>query len=147
VVLTRDDANLVTSSADQTLILWDIDTGNPIRIYSGHADWVNDVDIAPDGNTMLSSSDDFTLILWDINSGEALRRFQGHTDWVETVDFASDGITAVSGSSDEDMRVWQIWMTDDEVREFALNTFEIEEVTCEERVQYRLPENPGVCSE
>ncbi|MEO0080590.1 MAG: hypothetical protein ABIK44_07950, partial [candidate division WOR-3 bacterium] len=58
-----------------TLIVWDLATGKPLRTLKGHTDSVRAVAIAPDGRTAVSGSDDNTLIVWDLATGKPLMRF------------------------------------------------------------------------
>jgi|GEM_PF-4010355 len=56
----------MSSSDDGTLILWDVADGEALRSFEGHTDWVETVDIAPDGIHVVSGSSDMTIKLWQI---------------------------------------------------------------------------------
>ena len=62
---------------DDSMILWDINTGEAIRRFESDTGNVYGVDFSPDGITALSGSEDI-LILWNIETGEEIRRFEGH---------------------------------------------------------------------
>jgi WD40 repeat protein len=88
------------------LILWDIATGQPLRVFHDHVDTIQSVAYSPDGETALSGSCrnrkiDFPCIqgevtLWDLATGEPLLSLEGHTTAVQSVTFRPDGRTAVS---------------------------------------------------
>jgi WD40 repeat protein len=69
----------VSGSEDQTLRVWDLESGQTLRTLQGHKDVVSAVAVTPDGRRAVSGSDDATLRLWDLESGQTLRTLQGHT--------------------------------------------------------------------
>jgi WD40 repeat protein/class 3 adenylate cyclase len=93
---------------DNSLILWDYQTGEPLRRLEGHQNTVNDVAFSPDGHQALSASDDATLILWDLDTGEMIRQLVGHTNRVTGVDISSDGSHALSSGWDGTVIHWRL---------------------------------------
>jgi len=103
------DGNFVLSgSTDNTLKLWNVNTGREIRTFRGHSGSVNSVSFSPDGNFVLSGSTDKTLKLWNVNTGREIRTFRGHSGSVNSVSFSPDGEYAVSGSNDKSLILWDI---------------------------------------
>ena len=78
VAFSPDGLTALSGSDDKTLVLWDVETGQPIRIFEGHTNWVNIVVFSPDGQRALSGSNDDTLIMWDVSTGEPLHIFAEH---------------------------------------------------------------------
>jgi WD40 repeat protein len=102
---------LAVGSADSTIILWDIGTGEPIGDpLRGYTEWMNSIAFSPDGQTLASASDDGVIILWDIETGEAIGRpLTGHEGPVTSVAFhPNDDRTLASASSDSTIRLWNI---------------------------------------
>jgi WD40 repeat protein/energy-coupling factor transporter ATP-binding protein EcfA2 len=99
VAFSPDGRQVVSGSSDGSLILWDVGTGEALRIFQGHDSNVGSVAFSPDGQQVVSVSLR-TLIVWDVGTGEALRTFQGHTGFVFSVALSPDGSQVVSGSSD-----------------------------------------------
>jgi len=118
VAFSPDGQTALSASVDQTLILWNINTGDVIRRFTGHTDAVNAVAFSPDGTTALSASADQTLILWEVTSGDIIRRFTGHTDAVNAVAFSPDGTTALSASADQTLILWDV-TSGDIIRRFS----------------------------
>ena len=65
-----DGTLLVSGSNDQTIKLWDVQTGGVVRTFHGHTGYVQSVSISADCATIVSGSDDCTIKLWDIQTGE-----------------------------------------------------------------------------
>ncbi|MBO3460830.1 serine/threonine protein kinase [Aetokthonos hydrillicola Thurmond2011] len=55
---------LASASWDQTIKLWQINTGKEICTLSGHSNYVRSVAFSPDGQTLVSGSDDNTVKVW-----------------------------------------------------------------------------------
>ena len=81
---------------DNSLILWDYESGRPLRRLESHRNTVSGVAFSPDGRQALSGSYDGTLILWDLDTGEKIRQMEGHTSGVQGLDISSDGRQALS---------------------------------------------------
>ncbi|HLK60522.1 MAG TPA: TIR domain-containing protein [Chthonomonadaceae bacterium] len=99
---------IVSGSADNTLKLWDLGSGQCLRTFEGHTGAVFSVSVLPDGERMVSGSADNTFKLWDLGSGQCLRTFEGHTRTVFSVCVHSDGERLVSGSQDKTLKLWDI---------------------------------------
>jgi WD40 repeat protein len=139
VAFGPNETTALSASADGSLMLWDIETGDVIRRYLGHDNAVWCLAVSPDGRFVLSGSDDTTVILWDFETGEELRRFYEHTGAVLDVGFSPDGQTAFSVSFDGALIEWQI--TDlplDELIDWTHANRYVRDLTCDEREQYRV---------
>jgi WD40 repeat protein len=99
VAFSPDGRYALSGSDVGILKLWEINSGNLVRIFRGHSQEVTSVSFSPDGHYALSGSWDNTLKLWEIASGKEIRTFNGHTSGVESVTFSPDGRYALSGSS------------------------------------------------
>jgi hypothetical protein len=108
VAVTPDGRYAVSGSVDQTLRLWDLESGHTLRILEGHTNRVYAVAVAPDGRRAVSGSADQTLRLWDLESGQTIRTLEGHAGAVTAVAVTPDGRCAVSGSWDETLRLWDL---------------------------------------
>jgi WD40 repeat protein len=70
LAFSSDGTLLVSGSNDNTVKLWDIQTGGVIKTFCGHTARVRSVSISPDCNTIASESYDKTVRLWDARTGE-----------------------------------------------------------------------------
>jgi WD40 repeat protein len=101
---------LASGSYDRTVRLWDINTGECLKILEEHTHRVWSVAFSPDGRVLASSSSDRTVKLWDISTGQCLKSLLGHSQQIRTVAFSPDGQTLASGSDDQSLRLWN-WRT------------------------------------
>jgi WD40 repeat protein len=93
------------------LLLLDLESGNEVRRFSGHAGNVATVAFAPDGRRAVSGGNDRAVHVWDVATGSEIARFVGHTAMVTDVAVSPDGRLALSGSHrdfDHTVRLWQL---------------------------------------
>jgi len=100
---------------DNTVRLWDIESGSCLFSFNEHTRAVNTVAFSPDGKYALSGSDDHTLCMWDLQKKICLRTFEGHTRGVLCLAFSPDGKYALSGGDDSlralgdsSLRLWDL---------------------------------------
>ncbi|NEN99388.1 MAG: hypothetical protein F6K50_29060, partial [Moorea sp. SIO3I7] len=73
VAFSPDGKTLSSGSADKTVRLWDVSTGECLDICTGHSHLVSSVAFSVDGQIMASGSQDQTVRLKDVETGECLK--------------------------------------------------------------------------
>jgi WD40 repeat protein/serine/threonine protein kinase len=106
VSFSSDGRRLVSASADRSVRVWNVKTGECDTVLSGHTDDVFSAVFHPDGTRIASAGRDRVVWLWDVATGEEVARLSGHKDYVFSLAFSPDGRTLVSGSGDGTVRVW-----------------------------------------
>jgi WD40 repeat protein len=76
VAFSPDGRLLASGSDDQTVKLWDVETGQEVRTLRGHNGGVWSVAFSPDGRLLASGSGDGTVKLWDVATGQEVRTLQ-----------------------------------------------------------------------
>jgi WD40 repeat protein len=98
---------MVTSSGDQTLILWNLKDGVMLKQMEGHKSVVRALAVSRDGKLIASGDDDGALIAWDGVTGESLTQaITVHSSSIRSVDFSQDGTALASGSFDKTTEIW-----------------------------------------
>jgi WD40 repeat protein len=108
VAISADGRFVLSGSDDRSLCLWDLRTGERLRILDGLKGEVRAVAISPDGRFALSGSDDNVPCLWDLRTRGCLYSLEGHESWVSSVAISADGRFALSGSLDDTLRLWDL---------------------------------------
>jgi WD40 repeat protein len=100
-----DGSMLVTGSADKTVRIWEVASGNEKHVLRGHTNSILVVAFSPDGKQIVTGGKDGLVKLWDTKSGKERTSLKGHTV-VRCLTFSPDGKTLVSGGEDEAVRIW-----------------------------------------
>ena len=108
VAVTADGRRAVSGSVDNTLRVWDLDTGACTAVLEGHQGEVMGVTVTTDGRRAVSGSADRTVRVWDLDTGACTAVFARHGGAVAGVAVTTDGRRAVSGSADRTLRVWDL---------------------------------------
>jgi len=106
VVLTPDGQTVIGGGANQTIKLWNVETGNVLTTLSGHQDIVRSLVVTPDGKMLISGSGDRTIKIWDLQTSQAIQTIeQGTPIW--GLALSPDGKTLFSGGADGALIMWQ----------------------------------------
>jgi WD40 repeat protein len=105
---SADGKTVLTASSDKTARLWDVASGQELRVLRGHEDRVTSAQFSADGKTVVTASLDKTARLWDVASGQELRVLRGHEGAINSAQFSADGKTVLTASSDRTARLWDV---------------------------------------
>jgi small GTP-binding protein len=103
-----DRKRVLSGADDNTIRLWDVETGRCLRVLEGHTGEVWHMAWSTDGRHALSGSNDNTIRLWDVGMGHCLRVLEGHLRGIHSVAWSTDGRHALSGSNDNTIRLWDV---------------------------------------
>ncbi|MHC5833774.1 MAG: WD40 repeat domain-containing protein, partial [Nostoc sp.] len=79
---------LASGSYDETVRLWNVNTGECKLTLQGHNTLV--VAFSPDSKTIATTGDQ-TITFWDIETGKCLKTLEGHFNSVRSIAFSPNG--------------------------------------------------------
>ena len=89
-----------------TVLLWDLATGQKLRTLVGHSGWVFRAAFSRDGRQLATSSPwDRVARIWDVATGREWRQLE-HPDGVPYVAYSPDGKRLATACWDGKVRVW-----------------------------------------
>ncbi|MBN3277450.1 GNB5 protein, partial [Polyodon spathula] len=107
---TNSDMQILTSSGDGTCALWDVESGQLLQSFHGHAADVLCLDLAPSetGNTFVSGGCDKKAMVWDLRSGQCIQSFETHDSDINSVRYYPSGDAFASASDDATCRLYDL---------------------------------------
>lgn len=100
---------LVTGSKDTTARVWDVATGELLRIFS-HNSAVADAQFSPDGRWVVTAP--LRAHIWEAGDPTLVERLQGHEGPVSAAAFTPDSRTVVTGGVDGTVRTYRCELCD-----------------------------------
>ena len=108
VAFSRQGELLVSGGEDQTVIVWDVATGELRFRLTGHAGVVHSVAFSPEGTVAASGGEDATVRLWDLDLHKELVALMDHQGPVQAVAFSPDGHALASAGDDATIKLWDV---------------------------------------
>ena len=108
------DGKIVAGGAYLGIKLWNIETGEEVRLKEGTTTMSGSIAFSTDGTTLASAAVDRfggtpgAVTLWDIETGKDLATLHGHTERITTVAFSPDGQTLASGLRGGTVKLWNV---------------------------------------
>jgi transcription initiation factor TFIID subunit 5 len=102
-----------SDGVDKAVRMWSVVTGECVRVFAGHTDFISTLECAPDGKTLASGDISGTIILWDLAKGVEIKRCKGHgKGGIWSLSFSVESTVMVSGGADGTVRVWDVKVPD-----------------------------------
>ncbi|XP_043722031.1 autophagy-related protein 16 isoform X1 [Telopea speciosissima] len=109
VLFEHNSNRLISGGQDQTIKIWDTNTGTLSRTLYGCLGSVLDLAITHDNKAVIAASSSSNLYVWDMGSGRVRHTLTGHVDKVCAVDVSKiSGRHAVSAAYDRTIKLWDL---------------------------------------
>ena len=112
IEFTHDGLELISGSLDKTIILWEVNSGQNVKIYENHTGHITSIAYCPQFSLIVSASDDKTIILWEKDTGKIKKIIHDHTHPVNFVGFFRNAGNFITASDDNKSPI-KAWQTKD----------------------------------
>jgi WD40 repeat protein len=108
VSVTSDGKIAVSCSNDNSLKIWDLQSGECLKTVKPHKDYPRNLDATPDLNLVVTNGggQDPVIRLWNYKDLEPRGTLVGHTNRINDLRITPDGKFIISCSSDKTVKVW-----------------------------------------
>ncbi len=98
VLFTPDGKSLIASggSIEPVILVHEVATGKTRQRLEGHTNYVQAIDLAPDGKTLVSQALDGMVRIWDLSTGREKQRWKGWQESTANLAFTPDGKTVLA---------------------------------------------------
>ncbi|XP_076760756.1 proteome of centrioles 1 [Xylocopa sonorina] len=103
-----ETAQLVSSSLDKSIILWNLKESVRAYKFLGHKDVIFEVTYAPSGEVIASASRDRSVRIWVPKVTGQCIDFKAHSGAVRSIQFSPDGEKLVTASDDKSIKLWMV---------------------------------------
>jgi WD40 repeat protein len=97
---------LISGDSNGQITCWDLQSGEQIRAWKAHSDWIRALAYGPNGDFIVSASDDRRVKIWDSETRTPLKKLKGHESEVHSLALHSQGQLIASSSRDGTVLVW-----------------------------------------
>ncbi|KAL2459504.1 Transducin/WD40 repeat-like superfamily protein [Forsythia ovata] len=109
ILFEYNSSKLISGGQDQTIKIWDTNTGSLSQTLYGCLGSVLDLCITHDNRSVIAASSANNLYVWDVSSGRIRHTLTGHVDKVCAVDVSKvSSRSVVSAAYDRTIKVWDL---------------------------------------
>ncbi len=109
LAVSKDSKFALSGSFDQTMRLWDLETGKLVKTFSRPAPGLGPVlgvAFSPDGSKAVSGG--HQLVLWNVQTGRPIATYRNPPGHTKAVAFAPDGKSFATVAVNSSIRIWDL---------------------------------------
>jgi pleiotropic regulator 1 len=108
IAFSPDNEWFVTGSADRTIKVWDVASGELKLTLTGHINTIRGLVVSDRHPYLFSCGEDRTVKCWDLNTNQVIRSYHGHLSGVYSLAMHPKLDVLVSGGRDSCARLWDM---------------------------------------
>lgn len=108
IVFAADSQKIASASFDQSIKIWNYQTGELIRVISENAGVVYALALSYQHKLLAQGSSEQNIKLWDIETGALVEICKEHSGSVRAIAISFDGQILASGSYDGTIKLWDL---------------------------------------
>ncbi len=97
------------NSNDNSIKIWDLDTGKNIFTLNGHSGGVSHLIASSKEDFLISAGNDGLICLWDLRNGNQSLRITAHTGRITSIDLHHTEKYLISSGDDKHVHIWDLF--------------------------------------
>ena len=106
IKLINNSSKLISSAEDNTIKIFDFETGECLKSLEEHSDWVTCILLDTNNNRLISGSWDRTIKIWNMNDYKCIKTLKNDSK-ICTLAFVSDNLFA-AGTQNGSVNIWNL---------------------------------------
>ncbi|CNE73511.1 WD40 repeat-containing protein [Mycobacterium tuberculosis] len=108
IAFTPDGHRLLTGASDGKVQVWDVASGECVRVLAGHRTGVSGLAVSHDGRLAASGDEDGVVRVWDLAKGRRKHVLKGHSGMIFSLHFGPTAETLLVGDMRRVVTLWRL---------------------------------------
>ena len=108
VAVSPDGKMFASGVSGNNTKIWNTETGQELKTFSGHTDGITSVKFSPDGKILAAGSRDKTILLWNVETGKELANLNSLSGVIDAISFSPTGKTFAVSDWNKKINIWNL---------------------------------------